>query len=146
MKSTSCHSSCLTTQPATCMVPSFRSSFKRGASSPLRTAVRSLSEKRWRSSVRWPGTPSNWSRTLRGRRRSKRLMFSSPGAFSIPNRLWLMWTERLTLWQSDKSWRDFSCEKVAFLKPEEEKKRLFTYSTGKKNTLIELNSFKKLLV
>lgn len=138
--------SCLTTQPATCMVPSLSSSFNRGASSPLRTAVRSLSEKRWRSSVRWPGTLSNWSRTLRGKRRSKRVMFSSPGAFSIPSRLWLMWTERLTLWQSDKSWRDFSCEKVALLKPEEEKKVIQVFNRNKNNTQIELNSFKELLV
>ena len=46
------------------MVPSLSSSFIRGARSPLRTAVRSLREKRWRSSVRWPGRLSNWSSTL----------------------------------------------------------------------------------
>lgn len=55
----------LTTQPATCMVPSLSSSFNLGARSPLRTALRSLREKRWRSSVRWPGRLSNWSSTLR---------------------------------------------------------------------------------
>lgn len=48
------------------MVPSLSSSFIRGARSPLRTAVRSLREKRWRSSVRWPGRVSNRSSTLRG--------------------------------------------------------------------------------
>lgn len=54
----------LTTQLPTCTVPSLSSSFILGASSPLRTAVKSLREKSWRSSVRWPGSVSNRSSTL----------------------------------------------------------------------------------
>lgn len=60
----------LTMHRSTWAAPALVSSASRGPSSPFLVAVRSLSEYRWRSSVRWPGTVSKESRRLRETRGS----------------------------------------------------------------------------
>lgn len=60
----------LTMHRSTWAAPALVSSASRGPSSPFLVAVRSCSEYRWRSSVRWPGTVSKESRRLQEMRGS----------------------------------------------------------------------------
>lgn len=112
----------LTTQLPTCTVPSLSSSFILGASSPLRIAVKSLREKSWRSSVRWPGSVSNRSSTLWIKKKNKSIAIAK---IQVSERIHDFWIIRrakdtrrdLTLSQNGRSWRGFSCGTVAPVKP-----------------------------
>lgn len=60
----------LTTHRSTWAAPALVSSASWGSQLPFLVAVRSFSEYRWRSSVRWPGTVSKASRSLQEMRGS----------------------------------------------------------------------------